>query len=70
MTAYEPIKITVLRAQHDARKSGDKQWKIAKKTDAPGGGWASFSKDWYATRKEAELEIERLINIYPHTKKE
>lgn len=61
----------ILRPQHDSRRNDVKKWKIAKKTDAPGGGWARFGGAWYYTKEDAEAAIDRIISDYPdHYEKE
>lgn len=57
---------TILRAQHDARRNDVNQWKIAQKTDAPGGGWATFGSIWYATKEMAEMHIDRYVSAFPN----
>lgn len=59
-----PVK-EILRAQHDSRRKDPKEWKIAKKTSARGGGWARFGGNWYYTKEEAEAVIKRLVTSFP-----
>ena len=65
-TDYPEIKKrTVLRPQHDSRRNDAKQWKIAKKTSSPGGGWARFGGEWYYTKEDAEAAIDRIVSDFP-----